>query len=273
MAKSRLPVYICIVLFLCVFLLFTQLRNNVEGFQDTLQYEVCFLCVCPTKPTIDFAIEVSRRYKTYIICDTISCETPLDTPITFIKISDEECEKTGWTKSNIAIRKIPSAWDKALYYFSVKNKNPSHVWFIEEDVFILRAELIHELNIKHPSADLITSFNTSKAEDPQWQWWYDADNILNPPLYHSMVCACRLSRKLMNKIEELVNTKKRLVFLEIMFNTLAVQNNMNIVVSENLSNIKPPGHGYEWNSDNIDIYHMYHPVKDVNLHTKFREHL
>ena len=207
------------------------------------------------------------------MCDNISCDIPKDTPITFIKISDEECEKTGWTKSNIAIRKIPSAWDKALYYFSVKNKNPSHVWFIEEDVFIPRADLIHELNVKHPTADLITSFNASRSEEPYWQWWFDADNILNEPLYHSMVCACRLSRKLMNKIEELVNTKKRLVFLELMFNTLAVQNNMEIVVSDTLSQIKPPGHGYEWKLDNIDINHMFHPVKDVNLQTKFREQL
>jgi len=37
------------------------------------------------------------------------------------------------------------AWDRALYYFSVINKNYENIWFLEDDVFIYGEETFQML--------------------------------------------------------------------------------------------------------------------------------
>ena len=261
-------IFLLVLIVFCV-ILYRQAKT-VEPFVDNPQYVVCLMCVCPNEVVINFAKDMSKIYKTYIVCDNVNCNTPTDTDITFIKISDQECNNTGWTKSNVAIDKIPSAWDKALYYFAVKETNPSYVWFIEEDVFIPRYQLISELDKKYPTADLVAKQNVSRDEDPEFGWWFDAENAFEKPLYRSLVCASRVSRALLNKVVDLVKQNGRLVFIEVMFNTIVYRDKMDLVMPEELYTIE---WRREWITEHMDDKHMYHPIKDMNIQGDYRERL
>ena len=219
---------------------------------------------------MNFAKKIAASYKTYIICDDIDCQTPTDTPITFIKISDQECIRTGWTKSNNAIHKVPSAWDKALYYFCIKETAPPYVWFIEEDVFLPRETILNDIDEAYPDADLVAKQNVLEEDDPDFIWWGEGDGLLERPLYRSLVCATRLSRDLLNRIVAFVQKNRRLAFIEILFTTIVAHNNMKLVMPEEMSTII---WRHEWTPDTIDDNHMFHPVKDVRLHDSYRERL
>ena len=231
---------------------------------------VCFLCVCPTEPVLRAARMVSEQYKTYILCDNIECKTPDDPNLTFIKISDAESAAAGWTRSNITIAKPTTAWDKVLYYFCVKDTSPANLWIIEEDVFLPNAQLLADIDAKHPDADLIAKQNVREEDDPAFLWWFDADGYLEKPLYRSLVCATRLSRRMLDSVRDFVRQHKRLVFIEIIFNTLAVQQGMKMALPDELSTII---WRHQWTEDTIDDKHLFHPIKDVELHDSYRDRL
>ena len=263
-----MEVYLVSLLIFIVIIYLLQESSLTEPFLNTEGIVVCLLCVCPNEIVIKFARKMTANYKVYVVCDDIYCLTSDEPNITFLKISDEEVSKMNYTRSNVAIGKIPSAWDKALYYFCVKDITPSHVWFIEEDVFIPRASILYEIDKKHPKADLVAKQNVSQVEDPEFGWWFDAEVNMDPPLYRSMVCASRLSRALLNEIVGFVNKKGRLVFIEIMFNTIVKQKEMELAQPEELSTII---WRYDWNDGNIDANHMFHPVKNTRDQKKYRE--
>jgi hypothetical protein len=265
---NKMEVYLVSLLIFIVIIYLLQERRPSEPFLNTEGIVVCLLCVCPNEIVINFARKMTANYKVYVVCDDIYCLTSDEPNITFLKISDEEVSKMNYTRSNVAIGKIPSAWDKALYYFCLKDTSPSHVWFIEEDVFIPRASILNEIDKKYPKADLIAKQNVSQTEDPEFGWWFDAEIHMDPPLYRSMVCASRLSRALLNEIVDFVNKKGRLVFIEILFNTIVTQKKMELVTPEELTTII---WRFDWNDGNVDENHMFHPVKNTRDQKKYRE--
>ena len=267
---GRLGRLLPILLMIIVLILFF-LQPRIEPFQATAAPTVvCFLCVCPTPAVIEFAKKVSEQYDTYIICDDVNCKTPDEPSITFIKISDAESAAAGWTRSSITIAKPTVSWDKALYYFAEKNIDAANVWMIEEDVFIPNVSLLSSIDAKYPAADLIVKQNVRDDEDPDFLWWHDADGYLEKPLYRSLVCATRLSRRLLNSIREFVKKHKRLIFIEILFNTLAVKQGLKIVMPEELSTII---WRHEWTADTVDDKHLFHPIKDVDQHDSYRDRI
>jgi len=259
------------ILFLFVLLLLAYLffSRPVEGFQAP-ETVVCFLCVCPNEKVIGFARKVSKEYKTYIICDDVKCKTPEDPDITFLKITDQESASAGWTKSNITLQKPTTAWDKVLYYFAVKDTSPAHVWIIEEDVFVPDAAVLTGIDAKYPDADLIAKQHVRDDEDPDFMWWHDAEGYLEKPHYRSLVCATRLSRRLLNAVVDFVDEHKRLVFIEIIFNTLVVQKKFKLEMPEELSTII---WRHEWTAETLDSKHLFHPIKDVTIHDSYRVRL
>jgi len=260
--------YIFFLLLILVFYMIARPSQKLEPFRA--KTVVCLMCVCPNDIVLSFAKKIAKSYDVYIVCDDIYCTTSEESYATLIKISDEEVTRANYTKSNVAISKIPSAWDKALYYFCVKDVSPSHVWFIEEDVFVPRVSILNEMDDKYPDADLIAKQNVSHAEDPGFDWWKDAEGYLEEPLYRSLVCASRLSRPLLTKISEFVEQHRRLVFIEIMFNTIVAKNKMNLAMPDELSAII---WRHNWNENIVDENHLYHPVKDLNDQKKYRTKL
>ena len=244
--------------------------RSPEPFTNSNNIVIALLCVCPNNIVVEFAKKMAKSYKVYILCDDIYCVTPEEPSVTFIKISDEEVIRAHYTRSNMAIRKIPSAWDKALYYFCVQNTTPSHVWFIEEDVFVPRVSILSELDEKYPTTDLIAKQNVSKDEDPDFDWWFDAEEITTHPLYRSLVCATRVSRTLLHEIKNVVDQHHRLYFIEILFNTIVHEKQMLLAMPVELSAIIWRN---DWEDADIDANHIYHPVKALTEQKRYREML
>jgi hypothetical protein len=152
----------------------------------------------------------------------------------------------------------------------VKNTAPEHVWFIEEDVFVPRESLFKELDDRYPTTDFITKQHVKDSEYPAFEFWYDGDGRLERPFYRSLVCATRVSRNMLNKVVELHDAHKTLVFIEIMFSTLAVKYNMSIEKPNELQNII---FRHTWTEDTVNNNQFFHPVKDTSLHDTYRERL
>ena len=268
------PIYTYVIALLLLFLfahLFHEPQSpKIEGFQEQSKIVIALLCVCPNDRVIEFAKNYATTHPTYIICDDPDCETPALDNITFVKITDDECRRTGYNNSNPAISKRPSAWDKVILYFCEKNTQPDHVWFIEEDVFVPRADLFKELDQRYPTTDLVTKQHVKDSEDPSFEFWYDGDGKMERPFYRSLVCCTRVSRPLFQKVKQLHDEKNTLCFIEIIFSTLAVQNDFSIEKPGELQSII---FRHTWTEDTVNADALFHPIKDTSLHDLYRERL
>ena len=223
---------------------------------------VCFLTVTPSPSLIAFASRLAEFHTVYILCDDSSAVQPNTDAITYLQVSEEECEKASFIHANPALPKTPAAWDKALYYFSVVAVQQGPVWLIEDDVFIPRPTILTEIDADTVGADLVVGEDRSQDACPGWVWWGHGTWVLGTPLYSGMVCAVRISPVLFEKVKTFAGEKKKLGFIEYMFHTLAHSTNCKIQTDTRLL---PITHRDEWNETNIDTNHLFHPVKDFAL--------
>ena len=168
------------------------------------------------------------------------------------------------------IPKTVIALDKALFYFGKCNRDADYVWFVEDDVFVPRPGLFHDIDAKYPDADLLTKANLCQMEDHEWPGWERSDlaYLDGGPYYHSICCAMRLSRRMLDAVVEFAETKGRLVFQEFFFNTLAMQKGFKVETPEELGPLLyeqlRPTYFY-------DTEHLYHSIKDISIHSRLRE--
>lgn len=244
---------------------------------------ICLMCVKPNKIHIDFLNSISK-YKIFILCDDNNCNTDNITNIEIIKIDENECMNNGYKNSNFFVNKNPSAWDKVFYYFNKININYDYVWILEDDVFVPNNDAFMYLDNKYGHSDLLCKANISNLTNNDWQLWDSANNKYDKPWYSSMVCCCRISKKLFEEIGKYVEEKGELFFIEIMINTIANHKKLIIKEIEELSNIDPKpkennryrhfinGRKIWMTKTIIDLKKnfLYHPVKNIELHEKSR---
>jgi hypothetical protein len=248
----------------------TMMPYVEESFQSQHNIVICLLCVCPTGRVLEFAKRYAETHPVYVVCDDPNCEVPDNSPFTFVKLGDDVCKTSGYNNSNPAIPKRPSAWDKAIYYFCTQETKPGFVWFIEEDVFVPRESLFKELDARYPKTDYLMKQHVKDTDDPSFEFWYDGDGKMNRPFYRSLVCVTRVSRRMLDLVKQLHDSKKTLVFIEIMFNTLAVQNGLTMEMPSEFQTII---FRHTWTEDTVNNDAFFHPVKDTALHDTYRERL
>lgn len=96
----------------------------------------------------------------------------------------------------------------------------------------------------------------------------ETKNILTYPYGMSMICAIRISKKLLNLISNYARKNNKLFFDEYLFNTLALQNNLFI---NNIIELKYIDCCHiDINNINNKEY-MYHPVKNIETQVKLRK--
>jgi len=233
---------------------------------------VFFLTVRPSKELIDFAIELNTTDLAVYISIDDSTYDAKHIPVRTIQYSSEECLQAGFNKcvnrhitQNI-IR--PSAWDKALYHVCVKETFYDFVYFLEDDVFVSSKDIFHTLDNQYTADLLCATHNPYKSNDG-WKHW-PKKNQIEEPWFNSMVCACRLSKKLLSKILEYAEKNKTLCFHEYFFCTLAAKNNLEIINPEEFQNIT-------WRNNfslsNMQLGKFYHPLKKQELHPLYREQI
>ena len=241
------------------------------------QTAVCFLCVCPKPRFIHFAEEMAKYHSVFIVCDKLDCETPPSDKVKFLKIADKDCLDAGFNNSADPSFKAVIAQDRAMYYFSTIDTTFKYVWFIEDDVYIPRPFMLHELDKAYGDVQLIISSHVSREKAAAWNWWPLADaSPLKGNFHHSMACVIRLSKTMLQKVREFANTHKRLVFVEFMFNTIAANNNLSVATPQQLSKIVwKYQQQTDWPSEEV-LYkdtNIFHPIKDTELHSDYRARL
>ena len=222
----------------------------------------------PNPILVAFAERLSEHHRIFIVIDSNECSLPATSYVTFIRMNDEFCRGKGFFNANQVFHKTPTAWDKALLYFTMIETGYKHVWFVEEDVFVPTTTILKQISVKYPTADLLVSDHSARIIDSSWSWWPVCDDgVIDPPHYHAMVCAIRVSRQLLQVVSSYVKEKKKLVFIEVMFNTLAAINKMRVETPIELSRVV---HRHDWDESKLDTKHLIHPVKDLALHEHYR---
>lgn len=228
-------------------------------------------------------------YDVYLLLDSESPVTECG-GVRIVSIADHEAAANGYFDFTPIFKK-PSrvvAWDKALYFFNRIARQYSHVWFFEDDVFIPTPGIIQQLDMRHAHADIVSRDNILNAtgELHSWYWWkFIPRDLFPPPWSHSLVCAARLSRRLLACLDELVihsgdwlhvdtapkHTQVfRAPFIEFIFHLLALHNRMEIVTPRELAHIT---WRRDWQPEEISPRHLTHPVKDFEEHAEIRQRI
>ena len=187
------------------------------------------------------------------------------------------------------------AWDKALFFFNRLNVSHENVWFIEDDVFVPRPSVISKIDQTHQKADVVsTDFHVKRVgEEDKWYWWkYVPSQLVPEPWAHSMACAIRLSRGMLNIFDYFVQRNKitlpsinimqkiirqdyirrmyaprKAFFHEYIFHTLALHNNLIIATAKEMQGIV---WRHNWDISEMNVETLYHPIKEVAIQTVYR---
>lgn len=241
---------------------------------------VCIVCRVPNQIWLDFLNDIPGDVF-IVINDHIDLNTFKPGKVRIVEIDTNECFRNGFNHANrvaqsesdirLGFVHLPfpevTAWDKALYYFCNLNHDYDNIWFCEEDCLIYARNLFERMNSQHENTDLLVKENNLNFEKPRWCWNH-VRPFLSEPNGFSFVQACRLSRKLLSLVNYTARRLNRLVIIETLFNTLAMQNNLSMRHPPELSLL-------HWDRnlnsvDRLDPNFIYHPVKDINLHAILR---
>jgi len=263
------------------------------------------LCVKPNNIMLDFCRDMYSYFKEkkldytiYITADGANNKKEYkDTEeYKFIIINHLEATKKGYKDSLLRYyhrkdKKVKSfALDKSLYYFS-KHNDYDNYWLIEEDVFIPSVKTIPYLDKKYGKADLLVDSNgKNKDGNMDWHWplmvrnnkvrsyklkrkkaAISKDYYLPLPWYSSMCPVIRISDKMIQVIKDFVKENKTLIFMEFMFNTLAVHNQLELKKVEEFKiryNYEYKGPAFK--KSEIRIKNLYNHIKEKNIQKKYR---
>jgi hypothetical protein len=188
----------------------------------------------------------------------------------FIKIEDEKCYTNGYINMNFTVKKLISGWEKALYYFGIENTNYTYdfIWFIEDDVFFYNEDTLIQIDNQYLYDDLLCNSYDENIDGNKYFWhWAIIDINFPPPYYNGMMCAVRFSKNMIKCINDYAIENKTLFFLEALFPTIAIKNNLKISTPNEFNNIVFMNH---YKKDSINMIHLYHPVKNIDEQKNFR---
>ena len=183
------------------------------------------------------------------------------------------CKASGFKDTVLWCQGRACSRDKALYYFCRNNIPFKHLWFIEEDVFIPTIHTIENINKKYPFADLLCKSNGIVYERrTDWHWPIVNEKIKNmaPPYSSSLVCAIRVSKKMLNVINFYVKKYKTLFLDEALFPTLAVKARLKIRNPPEFSNIH---YNHRWRKHDLNSTNLFHPIKNIYKQYAFRRYI
>lgn len=230
----------------------------------------------PKDNVLDFYNQL-KEYDVYVIIDDEATEYKnTQSPyLTYIQISSIKCLECGITdicpiRNSNRITKYISGWDKAVYFsiYDISDKY-EYIWLVEDDVFIPHERTLLNIDKKYPDTDLVSNSPFTTCNDMnKWHWKLFKDKIhYSLPYYNGMMCILRLSRSMLQYLQQYTLEHKTLFYLEALFPTVAMKNNLRIVKSPiELGNIV---FRKNWNARSINPNQLYHPVK--GNHKEFRK--
>ncbi len=241
------------------------------NFQDN-KIALCILTRYFNQYWIDFLNQFSS-HDVYLVIDDNETKYPYKIGnVNIVQISDEECLKSNYYKSSSwsNLKDIVS-WDRALYYFNRINPKYEHIWFMEDDVFFASEKVIEEINRKYSTSDLLCAFNEINPTGDihhGWNHWVNVIHRIGTPWAHSLISACRLSKRLLKEVDNYVSDR-HLMFIEALFNTLAVHRGF--IIDNPVEMSETISYDKKWDRDFIDLAKIYHPFKKIDDHQYIRE--
>ena len=249
-------------------------RNFRNADNSTNLYAVCFLMVNEDIVLLHWLERLVKDQITiFIMTDNNEFVTGFEKKENIIVLSVNSflTLKAGYHKMSFLQRKPVHAWDKALFYFNrLSHKKYKFIWFIESDVYIptIKAFLTVHRHAQKKKYDLVTKENIiekSPRNSTQWHWPVISKTFVMPtPWYASLSCAIGLSADMMTLVDKYAAANSRLDFLETLFNTIAMHNNMSIWNPLEMESIEccklAP-----WTCDEIESreHKWIHPIKDI----------
>jgi hypothetical protein len=261
-----------IIILIILILIFININYSPFGDgSNTTSINICLITYKPNDKLLDF-LDTFKNHKVYIIIDDNTTKYINDNKyknLTFIQIDPKECQDSGFINSSISAMgpsKQIIAWDKALYYISTINTNYSHTWFIEDDVFLYNEEILNTIDSSYPTSDILTQ----KYIESDNNWYHfknlNYSNDYSPPYYNTLICICRMSKKMMKLLKEFANKNKSLQYIESLYPTVAIKNNLKYDTPSEFNKI-------HWNNTEVtdDKNFIYHPVKDHEYQYQLRK--
>jgi hypothetical protein len=226
----------------------------------------------PTSIYLDF-LNNFKNYDIYIIIDDNSINYSFlslkYTNINFVQINYLLCNNAGYKNTNlIGIRKLISGWDKALYFFTYLNTIYNNIWFVEDDVFFYDENTILNIDYKYNNYDILCNSKFTPEHYLNKWLWAHIKIQLPKPYFNGMMCACRMSQKMLECIKTYATTNKTLFFLEALFPTIAQKNNLLCHAPEELNTVT---YKDVVEVNNFQLNNIYHPVKNTNIHPLIRK--
>jgi hypothetical protein len=241
---------------------------------------ICLITIHPNKVWLEF-LNNFHYYDIYIIVDDLVTDYKdykiTYTNIQFIKITDDACRQHGYIHSSymptssLVFNEI-IAWDRALYYFTNMNTTYDHVWFFEDDVFFYNEETIFKIDLKYNSdTDLLCKDKNPQPKQGEWDWFWPAIQIHFPePYFHSPICAIRLSKTYLEKLNEYIKTTKKLAFIEALLPSIAYYNNLKVELVVEFNQIH---WRRDWEINETNMHDIFHPMKNMEQQATFRKQL
>jgi hypothetical protein len=247
---------------------------------------ICFLTLQPIQQFIDFCATLkNENYSIYVCIDDNNYNIPRQPNITIIKINNAECYNVGFKNLVIQCNDTACSKDKAIYYFYKNNINYKYIWFIEEDVFIPCIDTIKNIDNKYDSADLLINlcnpihtstwgggpllkmqFNNLKKKQKHVLMYFKLFHCNT--MAHTMTCAIRISKRMMYNIFNFIKVYNTMFVDEIFFYHIAKLNNLKVMHPNELTSII---YKQIIKLENIKKTHLYHPIKDINIQSKYRK--
>ena len=256
---------------LLIIYIILKLYNINENFINLKKNAFCLLTKKPNIIWLDFLNTMINDYDVFICVDILDDYSELKKKynnIKFIEISDDECIKSNYINSDFLFKPIV-ATDRAFYYFNHINNNYNYIWYCEDNVYFYNVNIIKNLDMKYPNADIISSSITinNNGDLSTWAHWHIINNTLPLPWCKALLCLVRISKNLMKKMDEYIIKYKKNNYKEYLFHTLAIHNNMIIETPIEMSKIY---YRYDWKNECINKYNIYHPIKNLQNHLKLR---
>ncbi len=227
---------------------------------------VFILCVRSRPEVVRFAESVKRTgYLPVIVIDTPEGSPP-PSSIRHVHVPPDTLKKEGYTQLNeSALGLHTCAWCAAIWL--ARNVN-THCWFLEEDVFMCNPKSLQQIDASHKSTDLLCAKHSPAESDwshlGEWK-----EHRPFPKAYTSMMCACRMSPRLLRETRKFAHRSGRLYFLEYFFNSLCVQKGLSVATPPELQTVV---YRAEYDRDDVraNPSFLYHPIKDLALHESLR---
>jgi len=226
---------------------------------------VCVMCIRPHQVWVDF-LHSFTEYDTYVIIDDMS--TAYTSPyenVKYIQINDATVATAKMTDLNFMhFKKHITAWERAVYYFAKQQTDYDYVWFCEEDVFFHSEKTLQNIDAQYPTSDLLSNKVSVNTTGERRSWlWPRFQMHLPPPWYAAMICAIRMSRRLLDRLIAYADKYGSLCYCEALFPTLAKQSGL---LYDTPTEMHTVVFKHEWTQ--TQPTHIYHPIKDVGRHAQ-----